>query len=164
MEEILANPETWVAVGFVLFVGMMVYFKVPGLMGKALDDRAAKIAQELDAAAKLKAEAEAALAKYREATKNADKEAAAIVVEAEAVAKALAAKAEADLEAALVRRVELGKAKIAQAEASALAEVRKAAAEAAVAAAHELIVSKLDGAAKARLVDETIGQVATKLN
>lgn len=162
--EFLSNPETWVAVGFLLFVGLLLYMKVPGLMGKALDERAAKIKAELDAAAKLKAEAEAALAKYREATKNADKEAEAIVVEAKSVAEALAVKAEADLEAALARRVEVGKAKIAQAEANAVAEVRRAAADAAIAAAYELIGSKLDTGAKARLVDETIGSVATKLN
>jgi F-type H+-transporting ATPase subunit b len=164
MEEILSNPETWVAVGFVLFVGLMAYYKVPGLLGKALDERSAKIKADLDAAAKLKAEAEAALAKYRAVTKNADKEAEAIIVEARSVAEALAAKAEADLEAALARRVEVGKAKIAQAEANAIAEVRRAAADAAIAAAHDLIASRLDGTAKARLIDETIGSVATKLN
>ncbi|MFA5122573.1 ATP F0F1 synthase subunit B [Zavarzinia sp.] len=164
MSEILSNPETWVAVSFVLFFGLVVYLKVPGLLGKVLDDRAAKIKADLDAAAKLKAEAEAALAKYREATKNAGKEAEAIVVEAKAVAEALAAKAEEDLTQALARRVELGKAKIAQAEANAIAEVRKVAAEAAVAAARELIATRLDPIAKERLIGDTITSMATRLN
>lgn len=162
--EFLSNPETWVAVAFLLFVGLLVKLKVPGLMGKALDDRAAKIKADLDAAAKLKAEAEAALAKYREATKNADKEAEAIIVEAKAVAEGLAAKAEADLAAALARKVEAGQAKIAQAEANAIAEVRRVAAEAAVNAARDILAVQLDGAAKDRLIGETISSVATRLN
>ncbi|MFZ2870606.1 F0F1 ATP synthase subunit B [Zavarzinia sp.] len=162
--EFLSNPETWVAVAFVIFLGVIVYLKVPGSMGKALDDRAAKIKADLDAAAGLKAEAEAALAKYREATRNADKEAEAIVVEARAVAEGLAAKAEADLAASLARKVEMGKAKIAQAEANAIAEVRRIAAEVAVAAAREIIATRLDGAAKDRLIGETIASVATRLN
>lgn len=162
--EIASNPETWVAVAFLIFVGIVVWMKVPGAMGKALDERAAKIKADLDAAATLKAEAEAALAKYREATRNADKEAEAIVVEAKAVAEALAAKAEADLAAALAHKVEAGKAKIAQAEANAVAEVRKVAAEAAIAAAREIIATRLDGSAKDRIIGETIASVATRLN
>ena len=65
MFEILAEPETWVAVAFVIFLGVLVKLGVPGMIVRALDDRSARIKAELDEAARLRREAEEVLAQYR---------------------------------------------------------------------------------------------------
>ena len=54
-----SNPETWVAIAFILFVGVVLYYKLPGKVANALDQRSAAIARELEEARKLRAEAEA---------------------------------------------------------------------------------------------------------
>ena len=61
----LAEAETWVAVAFVIFVGVLVYFGVHKLLVNALDQRSARIRGELDEARRLKDEAAALLAEYR---------------------------------------------------------------------------------------------------
>ena len=52
--EFLQEAEFWVGVGFVIVVGLIFYKKVPGMIGRALDARAAAIATELDNARKLR--------------------------------------------------------------------------------------------------------------
>ena len=37
------DPTFWVAMAFIAFIGVLVYFKVPGLVTSALDKRADKI-------------------------------------------------------------------------------------------------------------------------
>ena len=73
--EFLREPEVWVGVGFLLVLGLFVYKGVPKLIGRALDARAAAISKELDEAKRLREEAEALLAQYREKAANADTEA-----------------------------------------------------------------------------------------
>ena len=49
-----AEPELWVAVGFAIFVGILVYVGVPKMLTKALDDRGKRVQAELDEARRLK--------------------------------------------------------------------------------------------------------------
>ena len=46
----LRTAEFWVAVSFVGFLAILVYYKIPALLAKALDERAAAIRKELDEA------------------------------------------------------------------------------------------------------------------
>ena len=63
--EFFGHAESWVLVSFILFIALLVYLKVPAMLGKMLDARAAKIAHELDSARKLRQDAEALLAEYK---------------------------------------------------------------------------------------------------
>lgn len=154
----------WVAVAFVLFVGVIVYLKVPGMITRALDERADKIRRELEEAQRLREEAQALFADYQRKQKNALKEAEEIISHANLEAKRLAVQAEADLKAALERRRALAELKIAQAEAQALKDVRDAAAEIAVAAAGQVIAGQLKGPAADALVERAIADVKAKLH
>src|SRR5580692_7203309 len=91
MIELIFEPETWVAIAFVIFVAIMVRLGVPRLVTKTLDDRSARIKTELDEAMRLRQEAEAVLAQYRRKQQEAEAEAAAIIVSARAEAERLAA-------------------------------------------------------------------------
>ena len=133
------EAETWVAVAFVLFVGVLAYYKAHKPMLRTLDDRRERISAELDEARHLKEEAQALLASYRLKKEEAEQEAQAIIASAQAEAERLASETAARMEELIGRRTKMAETKIAQAEAQALADVRAAAADAAVAAAERIL-------------------------
>src|SRR3954463_1471666 len=123
------EAEFWVAVAFVIFVGILIYVGVPKMLTNALDDRAKRVRAELDQARRLKEEAQKLLAEYKAKQRQADDEAAAIIAGAKAEAGRFAAEAKAKMEEFVARRAKMAEAKIAQAEAQAVADVRAAAAD-----------------------------------
>jgi len=160
----LAKPEFWVALSFLLFIALLVYYKVPGMIAKALDDRADEIRRELDEARRLREEAQQLLVDYQRKAREAEEEAAAIVDEARRTAEALAAETRTSLKESLERRTRLAEEKIARAESQALAEVRAAAVDTSIAVAQRLLADKLKGDAGQKLVADGIGSVAGRLN
>src|SRR5512133_4372135 len=122
------EAEFWVAVAFVIFVGVLGYVQAHKRLVKSIDDRRERIKAELDEARRLKAEAEALLATYQGKQQEAEQEAQAIIANAKTEAERLAAEAEAKIEEFVVRRTKMAESKIAQAEAQALSDVRSAAA------------------------------------
>jgi F-type H+-transporting ATPase subunit b len=164
MDELLKDPEFWVGIGGLIFVGILLWKKVPALLAQALDARAAAIAKELEDARRLREEAEVLLRQYQTKRADADKEAATIVSEARAEAARYAAEARAQIKAQVERRAKQAEEKIAQAEAQAVAEVRALAADAAVAAAEKLIASRLDDKRTADLIKRSLEEIPSKLN
>jgi F-type H+-transporting ATPase subunit b len=154
--SILATPEFWAAVAFGLFIGLLVYYKVPDLIAKRLDDRADAIRKELDEARRLRAEAQQLLLDYQRKSREAEEEAKAIVDQARREAEGLAAETRENMKETLERRTKLAEEKIARAEAQALGEVRAAAVDAAIAAAERILRTKVSGTAGARLLDQSI--------
>ena len=158
------EAEFWVAVAFVIFIGVLGYFRVHELLLKSIDDRRERIKAEFDEARRLKAEAEALLATYRRKQQEAEHEAQAIVAGARTEAERLAAEAEAKIEEFVVRRTKMAESKIAQAEAQALADVRSAAAEVAVAAAKTILTRTVKDKVADNLVAKGIEDFKGKLN
>lgn len=154
----------FVAVAFFVFVGVLFYFKVPGMLTKGLDERAEKIKNDLEEARKLREEAQALLANYerkqREAVKEAEEMIAYARQEAEREAKAAAEK----LDELLTRRQQQAVEKIALAEAQAEKEVRDAAVEVAIAAAAKVIASHAKGDAGSALIDQATQDLRGQLN
>ena len=89
----IMTPEFWVAVAFVIFLVLLAYLGVHKTINDTLDKRSSRIQSELDEAARLKKEAMALLAEYKQKTANAEQEAAAIIEGAKADAERLAAEA-----------------------------------------------------------------------
>jgi len=160
----LAEPEFWVAVAFVIFVGILIYAGVPKMMLAALDDRAKRVRAELDEARRLKDEAQKLLAEYQGKQKRAESEAASIIEGAKAEAERIAAEAKGKMEEFVARRTKMAETKIAQAEAQAVADVRAAAAEAAVTAAEKILTDTVKGEVAEDLIARGIGDVKAKLN
>ena len=160
----LSTPEFWVAVSFIGFVLLIMYFKVPGKMGALLDDRADKIRNELDEARRLREEAQAMLAEFERKQRDAQKEAESIITLAKQEAEALAKETREKLKDSLERRGKIAEEKIARAEEQAVSEVRSVAVNVAIAAAEQIIESKMTPAASKKLVDQSIKDLKTKLN
>lgn len=162
--EFLQEAEFWVGVGFAIVVGFIFYKKVPGMIARTLDARAAAIAAELENARKLREEAQALLEQYLRKQREADKEAEAIITEARAEAERYATEARTALSAQIERRAKVAQDKIAQAEQQAVAEIRNLAADAAAAAAETLIAAKVDEKRAAELIKNALGEIPSKLN
>lgn len=156
--------EFWVAVAFIAFLLILAYYKVPALLAKALDDRAAGIRKELDEARRLREEAQTLLADYQRKHRNAGREAEAIVEQARREAEAFAAETRKSLAETVERRRKQAEEKIARAEAQAMEDVRAAAVDMAIAAAEKILREKTAGAGGAALVDESIKTLKTRLN
>ena len=160
----LRTAEFWVAVSFVGFLAILVYYKIPALVAKALDERAAAIRKELDEARRLREEAQSLLNDYQKKHRNAGQEAAAITEQARRDAEAYAKETRAALAETLERRTRQAEEKIARAEAQAVDDVRAAAVDTALAAAERILREKAAGAAGAALVDEGIRNLKGRLN
>ena len=132
-----------------MFVLILLYYKVPSLIAKSLDERAEAIRKELDEARRLREEAQNLLADYQKKHRNVGQEAEAIVEQARREAEAFAHETRAALKDTLERRTKLAEDKIARAEAQAVDEVRAAAVEMALAAAEKILREKAAGAAGA---------------
>jgi F-type H+-transporting ATPase subunit b len=155
--------EIWVAVAFLIFIGLLAYLRFHRAIIDGLDGRAARIKAELEEARRLKAEAQALLDESRRKLTEAGREAEALLAGAKAEAERLALEAKARLEEFVSRRTRMAEAKIVQAEAQALADVRAAAAEAAVRAAEGILTRTVKGKLAEDLVDKGVEEVKSKL-
>lgn len=160
----LQNTNFSVLVAFLIFVGILVYFKVPGLLFGLLDKRAAKIRQDLETARQLREEAKALVASYDRKLKEAKEQVERIVSGARADAQAAADSAKADLAASIARKLQAADEQIGAAEASAVREVRERAIAIAVSAASDVLAKQLSAQGAGSLIDASIAEVGKRLN
>jgi F-type H+-transporting ATPase subunit b len=158
------DPETWVAIAFVILMGAFAWLGVHRTMFTALDHRAERIRAELDDARRLKDEAAKVLAEYKARRASAEREAEEIVTNAKAEAERIAADAKTKMEDFVTRRTKTAESKIALAEAQAVADVRAAAVEAAVTAATTILSQSVKGQVADDLLAKGIAEVRQKLN
>ena len=154
------DPEFWVAIGFLLFVGLLLYLKVQKSAGAALDARGAKIKHDLDEAARLRAEAEALLAQAEAQLAASAGDATAIVDQATRQAREIAEQGARDLEALIARRIKAAEDRIAAAKRGADADLKARAVDMAAAQAKALIAGNADAGLQARLADAAIADLA----
>jgi F-type H+-transporting ATPase subunit b len=163
LHHILENPHTWVYLAFFIFA-VLAGPKIWKALAQMLDRRSLKIKSDLDEAQKLKDEAQALLAEYQRKQRDAMREAEEIISNAKALAQRQIKDAGKKLEENLARREKASLEKIAQAEAAALAEVRREAVDVAAAAAAQVIRGQIDGARGGALIDQAIAEVEKKLH
>jgi F-type H+-transporting ATPase subunit b len=158
------GAEFFVLLGFLVFVCMLLYLGVHRRVVRALDERGRAIDDELNQAAKLRAEANALFASFAKKKAEAEAQAAQIIAEARAQAEQLAKDAEARVGELIARRTRQAEEKIAFAETQAAAAVRAAAADHAVSAAEIVLRGEAQGAAGAELVQREIAGLKSRLN
>ena len=154
----------YATVALVIFLGVVLYFKVPAMIAKALDARGEKIKAELEEARRLREEAQQLLGEYQRKRKEAEAEAAEIVESAKREAGQLVDEAKQKTEDYVARRAALAEQKIGQAEREAINEVRATAVDIAVEAARALLAGKVDAKLGADLFRSSLSDVKAKLN
>lgn len=160
----LNNTNFVVSIAFVLFVALLVYLKVPGLVAGILDKRADGIKSEIDEARALREEAQAILASYERKQKEMQEQAVKIVATAKEEAKTAAKQAKVDLKNAMARRLQAAEDQISSAEAAAVKEVRDTAVTVATAVAGQVIAEKMSAKDAGSLIDAAIKDVGAKLH
>ncbi|MCV6584757.1 MAG: F0F1 ATP synthase subunit B [Marinibacterium sp.] len=160
----LNNTNFVVLIAFVLFIGVLLYFKVPTLIGKMLDDRADGIRNELDEARALREEAQTLLASFERKQLEVKDQAEAIVTSAKADAARAAEEAKAELEVSIARRMAAAQDQIASAEAAALREVRDQAITVAIAAAGDVLAKQMTARDANALIKASIAEVKDRLH
>ena len=158
------EPEFWVAIAFVILIVLFAWLGVHRTVLKALDHRSDRIKSELDDARRLKDDAAKLLAEYQAKRTSAEREAQDIIAGARVEAERIAAEAKTKMEDFVARRTKTAESKIALAEAQALADVRAAAADAAVAAASTVLSQTVKGPVADNLLSKGIAEVKAKLN
>lgn len=160
----LSNTNFVVLLGFLVFIGILIWKKVPAMLGGMLDQRAEGIKAELDEARTLREEAQSILASYERKQREVQEQADAIVAQAKKDSEAAAAKAKEDLKSSIARRLAAAEEQIEAAEAAAIREVRNTAVDVAVAAASDVIAKKMSAAEANDLIDTAIADVSAKLH
>ena len=160
----LFNTNFVVLIAFLLFVAVLVYVKVPGLLGGMLDKRAEGIRAELDEAKSLREEAQALLASYERKQQEVAEQSERIIEHAKGEAAEAAELAKEELKKSIARRLAAAEDQIASAEASAVKDVRDRAIQVAVAAAGEVIAKQMSAADANSLIDASITDVEAKLH
>lgn len=150
------DATVWVSLSMAVFIGILIWKKVPAAIGRALDGKIATIRSQLDEAAALRAQAEALKAEYESKLASAAADAAAMRAKAESDAAQTLVDAKAHAAELIVRRQKMAEDKIAAAERSAIADIRQQAVKAATGAAAALIVAQHDAKADKALVDGAI--------
>jgi F-type H+-transporting ATPase subunit b len=160
----LSNTNFVVLLGFLAFVALLVYLKVPGKLTGMLDARAAQIKAELDEARALREEAKTILATYERRQKEVQEQADRIVSSAREEALAAAAQAKEDLKVSIARRLAAATDQIASAETAAVRQVREQAVNLAVAAAADVLARQMTADGAKASIDAAIAQVDAKLH
>lgn len=154
----------WAMIALFIFLGVVIYLKVPAMLTRSLDERAARIRQELEEARRLREEAQGLLAEYQKRRRAAEGEAEALVTAARREAETLVADARRKSQDYVTRRTALAEQKIGQAERDAIAEVRATAVDVAVEAARKILAEKSDTGSDAALFQKALGEVKAKMH
>ena len=160
----LQNTNFVVLIAFLIFIGILLYMKVPGSIGGMLDKRAVAIKSELDEAKALREEAQSLLASYERKQKEVAGQAERIVASAKDEATKAAEEAKADIAKSITRRLAAAEEQIASAQAAAVKAVRDQAIVVAVGAAKDVIAKQMDAKSAGALIDDSIATVADKLH
>ena len=160
----LGNTDFVVLIAFLVFIGVLVYFKVPAMIGGMLDKRAEGIKSELDEARALREEAQKVLATYERKQKEVQEQAERIIAHAKEEAQLAADQAKAELKKSIARRLAAAEDQIASAEASAVRDVRDQAVQVAISVAREASAAQMTATEGNKLIDAAIGEVEAKLH
>ncbi|MBU0799917.1 MAG: hypothetical protein KKA05_02840 [Alphaproteobacteria bacterium] len=162
MMDFLADTNSWVLISFLIFFAGFMRYGKKALLDK-LDTRIEEIKKEIETAESLRIEAQELLAQYQRKQRDAAKEAETIVAHARDSAAQIRAEAEAAMTETLKRREEQMNDRLKRVEEKALSDIRAYAAELAVRATREIIVTEMDESMNSGMVDKSIKAVAGKL-
>lgn len=160
---LLHDPTLWLVFSFATFVILAFVFGRKSVLG-ILDANIAKIRNDIAAAEKLQADAEALMNQYKSSLQNASVEADRIIARAKQQAEEIRVQAEKDFADTMTRRESMLKARIEQMERVAIDDIRRYAADLAVTATTEIISQKLSEQKASALTDESIRHISEKLN
>ena len=134
----------WVAVSFVIFFGVLIYFKIPRKINEALDTKIAEIKNELDESEKLRIETKKLLEDSQSKLTSAVNESKKIIDQAKTDSEKMVSELELKFENSAKIKKELSLSKIKQMKDEAIREIRNTSVDVAFAASENLIQNSIE--------------------
>ena len=160
----MANTDFVVAIAFVIFIGVLSYFKVPRIIGNLLDKRAETIRNEIDEAHRLLEEAKTLLAKLEREHKENIEKAKNIVNDAELTSKKVLEDSKSEIKDAVARKLQMAERQIQTNEKEAINSIKDDLIEAAFKEAQEQIEKKVDSKLANLVVEESVEEIKARLS
>jgi len=134
----------WVAVSFVIFVGIIFYFKVPQKVGESLDESIKKIKEEVNNAEKLKDEAKNILSEYESKVSKSKEEIKNLIQNAEDQAEKNIIKMNKEFHHIIENRKKTAEEKIKQMKMQAIKDVKNSSVDIAIRSIEKIIKNSID--------------------
>lgn len=160
----LYNTNFVVTISFLIFVGVIIYLKVPQFVGKLLDKQIGEIRSQIDKAAKLREEADKSLEKANIEAEESVKQAELIIDHAKSDAEQQISEAEVRIKEAGERRVQAAIEQMASAEKAAQNAVYSQSVELAVEMAAKEIVSKMTDSERSSLTEKAVQDIRANMH
>jgi F-type H+-transporting ATPase subunit b len=160
----LGNTNFVVLIAFLCFLGVLVYFGVPGKLTGMLDARATQIKAELNEARALREEAKTILASYERKQAEVREQADRIVATARDEAMAASKQAKLDLAQSITRRIAAAEEQMVASEKAVMKDVRDKAVAMAVSIAGDVLGKQMTAEASTTSIDAAIGQVEARFH
>ena len=147
-----------------LFVGVLIYFKVPRIIANLLDNRAETIRSEIDEAHKLLEEAKTLLAKLEREHKENIVKGQDIIQDAKLTSKKILEDSKSEIKDAVARKLAMAERQIKINEKEVINAIRGDLIDAAFKAAQEQIEKKVDLKLSNSVVEESIDEIGSRLS
>ena len=159
----LEKDATWVAIGFILFVLLLIYFKIPNQIFKILDNRSQKIKGELDEAKRLREEAQTILSEFQKKNTEAEQTAKTIIDNAKKLAKNYEKDAKDKFDQSVVRKKQLLDEKLSRLENDAINEIKDNITEIVLETVKSTVtINNIKPKASQDMIDQGIKQIGKK--
>ena len=134
----------WVAVSFLIFVGVVFYFKIPQKISQSLDESIKKIKEEIDNAEKLKDEAKNILSEYESKVSKSKEEIKNLIQKAEKQAESNIIKTNEEFHNIVENRKKAAEEKIKQMKTQAIKDVKNSSVDIAIRSVEKIIKNSID--------------------
>ena len=140
----IIDATFWVAISFLIFIGLLIYLKVPQKVDNALNENIKKIKDDLDNAEKLKDDAKNLLSEYELKVSKSKEEAKRLVTNAKKQAEKNIIKANEDFHKIIENRKKTAEEKIRQMKIQAVKDVKNLSVNIAISSIEKIIKNSID--------------------
>ena len=140
----IIDATFWVAVSFIIFIGVLIYFKVPQKVDLSLNESIKKIKEEIDNAEKLKDDSKSILSEYENKVSKSKEEIKSLIESAKNEAEKNVIKTNKEFHNIVENRKKSAEEKIRQMKAQAIKDVRNLSVEIAVRSVEKIIKNSID--------------------
>ena len=134
----------WVAISFLIFVGVIIYFKVPQKIDDSLNESIKKIKENLDNAEKLKDEAKNILSEYDSKVSKSKEEIKNLITDAKNQAEQNIIKTNEEFHKVIENRKKSAEEKIKQMKVQAIKDVKNSSVDIAISSVEKIIKNSID--------------------
>ena len=154
----IIDATFWVAISFLIFVGVLVYFKIPQKINLLLTEKIKETKNELDEAERLKDEAKTLLSDYENKLNQANDEAINIIKQAKKESEKKVIESTEKFYQLIDNKKKLLNQKINQMKEDAIKEVKNTSIKISIKTVEEIIKNSIDKKKLDRLYDESLSQ------